>query len=131
MAKLVHIMIRVLDEQRSLDFYKSAFNLDVEQRIDFEEFTLVYLKNKNSEFELELTINKGNSEAYDHGTGYGHFAVVVDDLEQEHARLHALDLNPADIKEFFQNEILLAKFFFIQDPDGYKIEVLQNHGRFM
>ena len=130
MTKLIHMMLRVLDEQRSLEFYKSALNLDVEQRIDFDEFTLVYLKNKHSEFELELTINKSNNEPYDPGTGYGHIAVVVDDLEKEHSRLKALDLNPADIKEFFRDDKLLAKFFFMQDPDGYKIEVLQNHGRF-
>ena len=123
-------MLRVLDEERSISFYKSALNLDVEERIDFDEFTLVYLKNKHSEFELELTINKGNSEPYDAGTGYGHIAVVVEDLEREHARLQALDLNPADIKEFFHQQKLLAKFFFVSDPDGYKIEVLQKHGRF-
>ena len=130
MAKLVHMMLRVSDEERSVNFYKSALNLDVAKRIDFDEFTLVYLKNELSEFEVELTINKGNSTAYDHGTGYGHIAVVVEDLEHEHARLQSLDLNPADIKEFFHEKNLLAKFFFIQDPDGYKIEVLQKHGRF-
>ena len=130
MAKLVHMMLRVLNEERSVNFYKSALNLDIENRIDFDEFTLVYLKNMDSEFELELTINKANTEAYDLGSGYGHIAVVVDDLEQEHARLQSLEMNPAEIKEFFHNEELLAKFFFMQDPDGYKIEVLQNHGRF-
>ena len=130
MAKLVHMMLRVLNEERSLNFYKSAFSLDVEERIEFDEFTLVYLKNDKSEFELELTINKNNTQAYDLGSGYGHLAVVVDDLEQEHAKLKSLGMKPAEIKEFFHHEELLAKFFFIQDPDGYKIEVLQNHGRF-
>lgn len=130
MAKLIHMMIRVLDEQRSLTFYKSALDLDVEKRIDFDDFTLVYLKNKHSEFEIELTINKGNSEPYELGSGYGHVAVVVNNLEQEHARLSALNLNPGDIKEFFHENEMLAKFFFITDPDGYKIEVLQQHGRY-
>lgn len=124
------MMLRVLDEEQSVKFYKAALDLDVEKRIDFDEFTLVYLKNEHSEFELELTINKANSKPYDPGTGYGHIAVVVEDLEQEHKRLRTLNLNPADIKEFFHEEKLLAKFFFVSDPDGYKIEVLQKHGRY-
>lgn len=130
MAKLVHMMLRVTDEARSLEFYKSALDLDVEQRVDFEDFTLLYLRNRHSHFELELTVNKGNKDPYDLGTGYGHLAVVVDDLEKEHARLQELDLNPGEIKEFFHDGEMLAKFFFMQDPDGYKIEVLQNHGRY-
>ncbi len=130
MAKLIHMMLRVLDEERSVSFYKSVLDLDVEKRIDFDDFTLVYLKNELNDFELELTINKGNSEPYDLGTGYGHIAVVVEDLEQEHKRLQSLDIKPTDIKEFFHQQSLLAKFFFISDPDGYKIEVLQKHGRY-
>ena len=59
MAKAIHSMIRVLDEARSVDFYQRAFNLSVADRLDFETFTLVYLSNTESEFELELTINKG------------------------------------------------------------------------
>ncbi|MEL7139350.1 MAG: VOC family protein, partial [Pseudomonadota bacterium] len=45
MAKAIHMMIRVLDEQRSLDFYEQAFGLTVADRLDFEKFTLVYLRN--------------------------------------------------------------------------------------
>ncbi|TIU21599.1 MAG: lactoylglutathione lyase, partial [Mesorhizobium sp.] len=43
MAKTIHTMIRVLDEARSIDFYRKAFGLDVAERLDFETFTLVYL----------------------------------------------------------------------------------------
>ena len=58
LAKAIHSMVRVLDEARSVDFYQRAFNLSVADRLDFETFTLVYLSNPESEFELELTINK-------------------------------------------------------------------------
>ena len=58
LAKAIHSMIRVLDEARSVDFYHRAFSLSVADRLDFETFTLVYLSNPESEFELELTINK-------------------------------------------------------------------------
>lgn len=130
MAKMIHSMIRVLDEARSVEFYQKAFGLEIAQRLDFETFTLVYLSNAESEFELELTINKGRAEAYDLGTGYGHLAVSVGDLDAEHARMTELGLSPAKIVEFNRDDVLLARFFFIADPDGYKIEVLQRHGRF-
>ena len=80
MAKIVHMMIRVLDEARSVAFYDEAFGLKPAHRIEFDSFTLVYLKNDENDFELELTINKGTEAPYDLGNGYGHMAVVVDDL---------------------------------------------------
>lgn len=130
MAKAIHSMIRVLDEKRSVDFYNRAFGLNVADRLDFDSFTLIYLSNSEDDFELELTVNKERSHAYDLGDGYGHLAVSVDDLKSEHQRMVGLDLAPRDIVEFERDGALLAKFFFIKDPDGYEIEVLQRHGRF-
>ena len=130
MAKAIHSMIRVLEEQRSVDFYQQAFALDIADRLDFDTFTLVYLSNKENSFELELTINKATTEPYDLGNGYGHLAVCVEDLESEHERFKSLGYTPRDIVEFNREGSLLAKFFFVNDPDGYAIEVLQRHGRF-
>jgi lactoylglutathione lyase len=123
-------MIRVLDEARSCEFYKRAFGLEVADRLDFSDFTLVYLSNAESGFELELTINKGTTEPYDLGNGYGHFAVSVDDLEAEHARFEAEGLNPRKLVEFAPDGKLVGRFFFVADPDGYQIEVLERSGRF-
>ncbi|MFK7856602.1 MAG: VOC family protein [Granulosicoccus sp.] len=130
MAKAIHSMIRVLDEQRSVDFYQKAFDLSVADRLDFDSFTLLYLSNSENSFELELTVNKGQTEPYDLGNAYGHFAVCVDELENEHKKLTDLGYEPRDIVEFNRDGSLLAKFFFVTDPDGYSIEVLQKHGRF-
>jgi lactoylglutathione lyase len=130
LAKPIHMMIRVLDEARSVDFYRTAFGLEIADRFDFETFTLVYLRGKESEFEVELTINKGRAEPYELGTAYGHLAFAVADIEAEHARFKAAGLAPRDIKEFMRDGALLAKFFFVADPDGYQIEVLQRHGRY-
>ncbi|MFC6445671.1 VOC family protein [Shinella zoogloeoides] len=130
MAKSIHSMIRVLDEGKSVDFYGRAFGLAVAERLDFETFTLIYLSNAESEFELELTVNKGRTEPYQLGDGYGHFAVSVGDLDAEHARMRDLGLAPGKIVDFNRDGGLLARFFFVTDPDGYKIEVLQRHGRF-
>jgi len=131
MAKLIHSMIRVLEEARSVSFYREAFGLSVAQRLDFDTFTLVYLSNPETAFELELTINKGRAEPYVLGDGYGHLAVSVDDLDAEHARFVAAGLNPGKIIEFHREGALFARYFFVADPDGYKIEVLQRHGRFL
>ena len=130
MAKAIHAMFRVLDEQRSVDFYQKAFGLEIADRLDFDDFTLVYLRNPETDFEVELTINKGQKEAYDLGSAYGHMAFCVDDLDAEHARLEAAGLSPKKIVEFNRDGELLARFFFMEDPDGYKLEVLQRHGRY-
>jgi lactoylglutathione lyase len=130
MAKAIHMMVRVRDEARSVAFYDRAFGLEIADRFDFDDFTLVYLRNPENDFEVELTVNRGRTEPYQHGDGYGHVAFVVDHLDAEHARFKEQGLNPADIKEFHRDGGLMARFFFVQDPDGYKIEVLQRHGRY-
>jgi len=130
MAKAIHTMVRVLDEEKSVDFYGKAFGLAVEDRFDFDGFTLVYLKNPENDFEVELTINHDRTEPYGHGDGYGHLAVSVDNVDEKHTEAKSNGLNPTDVKEFHRDGALMAKFFFLQDPDGYKIEVLQRHGRY-
>jgi lactoylglutathione lyase len=130
MAKAIHMMIRVLDEKKSVDFYGKALGLAINDRFQFDDFTLVYLKNAENDFEVELTINHGRTEPYTHGTGYGHIAVSVADAHAEHQRLKSAGLDPAPVKEFHRDGKLMARFFFLQDPDGYKIEVLQRYGRY-
>lgn len=130
MARTIHSMIRVLDEKASCEFYSNAFGLSIADRLDFESFTLIYLSNSESDFEVELTVNKDQKTPYELGDGYGHLAVSVDDLDAEHRRFSDLNLKPRDIVDFENNGDLIARFFFVQDPDGYQIEVLQRHGRF-
>ena len=133
MAKAIHMMIRVLDEQRSVDFYNRAFGLTVAARLNFESFALVYLRNAETDFEVELTVNKDRTEPYQHGDGYGHVAFTVDDLDAEHARFTQAGLNPRKLVDFAPGgpgTPPIARFFFVADPDGYQIEVLQRAGRY-
>lgn len=130
MAKAIHSMVRVLDEGRAVAFYRAAFGLDVADRIDFPEFTLIYMRNDEEPFEVELTVNKDRSEPYQLGDGYGHLAVSVGDLDAERARMESAGLHPGLVRELKQDGKVLGRFFFISDPDGYKIEVLQRGGRF-
>ncbi|MBB5575083.1 MULTISPECIES: VOC family protein [Rhizobium] len=130
MAKMIHSMIRVLDEARSVDFYGKAFGLTVADRVAFPTFTLIYLSSAETGFELELTVNQGRVQPYALGEGYGHLAVSVDELRDEHTRFTELGLNPGKIVELNRDGKLFALFFFVTDPDGYKIEVMQRNGRF-
>jgi lactoylglutathione lyase len=131
MAKAIHTMIRVLDLDKAVSFYDKAFGLKVADKFDFDDFTLVYLRNDENDFEIELTLNKGQTEPYTHGDGYGHIAVCIDDCHAEHSRMTKLGFKPNDVKEFNRDGELMARFFFVQDPDGYKIEVLEKHGRYV
>ncbi len=131
MAKAIHTMIRVLDLDKAVSFYDKAFGLKVADKFDFDDFTLVYLRNDENDFEIELTLNKEQTEPYTHGDGYGHIAVCVDDCHAEHSRMTKLGFKPNDVKEFNRDGELMARFFFVQDPDGYKIEVLEKHGRYV
>ena len=56
--------------------------------------------------------------------------MCVDDIDSEHQRFNELGLNPTDIVTFAPDDNLLARFFFVSDPDGYEIEVLQRHGHY-
>lgn len=130
MAKYIHSMIRVLDEERSVAFYHQVFGLKVAERLDFPDFTLIYLSNGESGTELELTVNKGRTQPYDLGEGYGHVAFSVEDLDAFHARLEAEGFAPRKLVDFAPGGEVIARFFFIADPDGYQIEVLQRGGRY-
>jgi lactoylglutathione lyase len=128
--KLAHSMIRVLNEARSVAFYRDAFGLEIADRLDFDNFTLIYMALPSSDFELELTINKGQEGPYELGNGYGHIALTVENLDALHQRLSDAGHAPHDIVEFSPGGSLLARFFFIADPDGYQIEVIARGGRF-
>ncbi len=131
MTKMIHTMIRVSDLDRSLQFYRDALELDIKDQYVFDGFSLTYLANQETGFELELTHNHDQSEPYTHGTGYGHLAVSVEDIESAHQRILSLGIEAGDIKSFSHQEQHLATFFFITDPDGYKIEFLQRQQRYL
>jgi lactoylglutathione lyase len=131
MPKYLHLMIRVADLDRSIAFYRDAFEMAETHRMDFPSFTLVYLRDAESGAEIELTLNKGTETPYTHGSGYGHVAFAVDDLEGFRDKLVSLGLAPGDLKALATGDGHSARFFFITDPDGYKIEVLAREGHYV
>ncbi len=87
MTNLIHTMVRVLDLKRSLCFYADVLGLHEAHRLDLPDFALDYLRNVENDVEIELTLNKGRTEPYTHGTGDGHIGVVVADVSATHAAL--------------------------------------------
>ncbi|EJL6493094.1 VOC family protein, partial [Vibrio cholerae] len=68
MAKIIHTMIRVMDLERSIKFYQDVLELEIKDQYKFDGFSLTYLSNSNSDFELELTHNNDQRESYSHGS---------------------------------------------------------------
>jgi lactoylglutathione lyase len=130
MAKLIHSMIRVLDLERSALFYRQAFGLEESHRLEFPTFKLLYLRDADSGCEIELTWNQSQREPYTHGSGYGHVAFCVDDLSAHRDMLLRLGYAPGDIKSLAAPNGS-ARFYFVTDPDGYKIEVLERAGHYV
>ena len=133
MARLIHSMLRVLEEDRSVRFYAETLDLHLVERFVFDSFTLVYLAAPGETFELELTINHDRTEPYALGDGYGHRAVSVADVQAEHARISAAGHPVTPVKALEHQGRVVGQFFFLTDPDGYRIEVLQRGapGRFL
>lgn len=126
--RLLHTMVRVKDLDLSLDFYCNKLGMSLLRRMDFPEgeFTLVFIgygPEENTAV-IELTHNWGRTDPYELGTGYGHIALGVDDIYGLCDELAAKDVTisraPGPMKH--GNKVIA----FIDDPDGYKIELIQN-----
>ena len=130
MSKIIHSMLRVLDLEKPLKFYADCFDLKPSHRLDFPRFPLAYSRNAENDAEIEQTLNKGRAEPYaqTHAHGCGHASVCVPDAAADRARLAGLDCSLLDIKAFKPDDgSLIARYFFIQDPGGYNVEVLERH----
>ncbi|MDU5333677.1 VOC family protein [Enterococcus sp.] len=121
--KMAHTCVRVKDLEASVKFYQEAFGFEESRRRDFPDskFTLVYLTLPGDEYELELTYNYDHA-AYDLGDGYGHIAISSDNLEKLHEEQKNKGFNVTDLKGLPGTD---PSYYFITDPDGYKIEVIR------
>ena len=114
--RFCHNSVNVLDLERSVEFYRKALGLVPVKRKEFPEFTLIFLGDGLTEHLLELTWLHDRTEPYDLGDNELHLAFRVDDLEEAH-RLH----ESMGCICFENREMGL---YFIEDPDGYWIEIL-------
>lgn len=125
--RLLHTMIRVKDLDKTIDFYSRHLGMKVLRKTDYPsgEFTNVFMGygDENANTVLELTHNWGQAEPYSHGTGFGHLAVSVPDIygacEKMKAEGVSIPRPPGPMKH---GTTVIA---FIEDPDGYKIELIE------
>ena len=125
--RMLHTMIRVLDLDRSIDFYTRHLGMQVLRRTDYPEgkFTLVFVSygDEQSNTVIELTHNWDQDLPYDLGAGFGHIAIAVPDIyaaceQMEHDGVK-ITRAPGPMKH---GTTVIA---FIEDPDGYKIELIE------
>ncbi len=125
--RLLHTMIRVMDMDKSVDFYTRLLGMKLLRRRDFEggRFTLAFVGygDEESEAVVELTHNWDQEEPYDMGDAFGHLAIAVPDA---YAVCDAMEKEgvsvPRPAGPMKGGERVIA---FIEDPDGYKIELVQ------
>jgi len=125
--RLLHTMIRVKDQDKSIDFYTRHLGMKVLRQKTFEggRFTNTFIGygDESSEAVIELTYNWDQEEPYSHGSGFGHLAVGVPDIYATCAALEkegvSIPRPPGPMKH---GTTVIA---FIEDPDGYKIELIE------
>jgi lactoylglutathione lyase len=92
---LIHTMLRILDEQRSLAFYRAlGFEETSRKRVGGDTATVIFLALPGDGERLELTLNDGRTEPYELGEAYGHIALSVDDMDAELADLATRGITP-------------------------------------
>ena len=126
-SRLLHTMIRVFDLEKSLDFYTRLLGMKLLRRKDFPtgEFTLAFVGYGDEENStvIELTHNWPQKEPYQLGSAFGHLAIAVPDVYAACERLKQAGVKiPRPPGPMKHGGSVIA---FIEDPDGYKIELIQ------
>ncbi len=125
MARFLHTMVRITDPEKSRAFYEAlgfTFDRDMDiVRNGEREATNYFFSLGGQESVLELTFNH-DGRTYELGTGYGHIAVGVDDLDGTLERLAAQGIEPE--RPPYQVREGGSRLCFVQDPDGYRIELI-------
>ncbi|WP_103670363.1 lactoylglutathione lyase [Pseudanabaena sp. BC1403] len=124
--RVLHTMIRVGDLERSLDFYSNVLGMKILRRKDYPDgrFTLAFVGygDESSNAVIELTHNWDTS-AYDIGTGYGHIALGMENIytacDAIREKGGKITREPGPMKHG------TTEIAFVEDPDGYKIELIQ------
>ena len=128
--RILHTMLRVGDLKRSLDFYTNVLGMKLLRQNDYPDgkFTLAFVgyQDESEGAVLELTHN-WDTDQYDLGNGYGHIALEVDDA---YATCDAIKAKGGNVvREAGQMMHGTTVIAFVEDPDGYKIELIQKKGR--
>ena len=123
--KFLHTMVRVKDIEKSLAFYTDVLNMKLDHKKRLEDCWLYFLTDEENTCQIELTYNDEIPEGgYELGSGFGHFAFSVDSLDEFTDKINKLGYSylypPFDLNGKG------SKIAFINDPDGYEIELIEN-----
>ena len=122
--QFLHSMIRVKNEEKSLRFYCDFLGLKKGNRIRLEDCYLQYLKDENTNTEIELTINDEiPKEGYSNGRAFGHFAFLCDDLDKINTKMEEMGYS-WEVEPFYMPEIK-TRIAFLLDPDNNEIELIE------
>ena len=124
--RILHTMIRVNDLTESINFYQNIFGMKVLRQKEYPEgkFSLAFMGygDEISNTVLELTHN-WDTNKYDHGSAFGHIAIEVDDVYKACEEIKIKGGNVVrEAGPMMGSKLLLA---FVEDPNGYKIELIQ------
>lgn len=122
--KFLHTMVRVRDIEKSLAFYTDVLNMKLDHKKRLEDCWLYFLTDEENTCQIELTYNDETPESgYELGSGFGHFAFSVDSLDEFTKKINKLGYSylypPFDLNGKG------SKIAFINDPDGYEIELIE------
>jgi len=121
--ELIHTCYRITDIDRSVAFY-TALGFEERRRMPIREEAInVFMGLPGDGPRLELTYNIGRDEPYELGTGYGHVALTVEDLDGTLERLAAQGIEPE--REPYTVREGGSRLCFVRDPDGYRIELIE------
>ncbi|MGB8003945.1 MAG: VOC family protein [Gaiellaceae bacterium] len=124
--ELLHTCYRITDIDRSVAFYE-ALGFEDRRRMPIRDEAInVFMGLPGDADRLELTYNFG-VDSYDVGTGYGHIAVSVDDIDEALGRLKEQDIEPE--REPYRVREGGSRICFVRDPDGYRIELIDRSGK--
>jgi lactoylglutathione lyase len=123
MSELIHTCYRILDIDRSVDFYSKLGFEELARKPIRDEAINVFMGLPDDGARLELTYNVGRDEPYEIGTGYGHIALAIDDLDGALERLAEQGIEPE--KPPYRVSEGGSRLCFVRDPDGYRIELIE------
>ncbi|MSO40738.1 MAG: lactoylglutathione lyase [Solirubrobacterales bacterium] len=123
MSELIHTCYRVLDVDRSVAFYEKLGMEELRRMPIRDEAINVFMGFPGDGPRLELTHNFDQSEPYEVGTGYGHIAFTVDDLDAALARLAEEGIEPESAPYTVREGG--SRLCFVRDPDGYRVELIE------
>jgi lactoylglutathione lyase len=122
-SELIHTCYRVLDLERSAEFYGKLGFEELRRMPIGDEATNLFMGLPGDGARLELTLNHGRTEPYEIGTGYGHIAITTDDLDATLERLAGVGIEPE--RPPYSVREGGSRICFVRDPDDYRIELIE------